>query len=139
VVDQNVFRHEKQEHAIKQNGDAVGIITNPIDVLPNNVFLGQANPIGPLGSCDFVGDGGQDQFLATGVTWWARSNSTAQWRYLNTKPERNSRLQLGHVDNDGKCDVALRPASPVIPPRFYAKNGMGPWRPVQVLDPIGDQ
>ncbi|HEU4510623.1 MAG TPA: hypothetical protein VFR78_20495 [Pyrinomonadaceae bacterium] len=139
VADQNVFKHGNRNDAIKQNGDAVGAITNPIDVLPNNVFLGKNDPVGPLGSCDFVGDGGQDQFLATGVTWWARSNSTAQWRYLNTKPERNSRLQLGHVDNDGKCDVALRPASPVIPPRFYAKNGMGAWRPVQVLDPIGDQ
>jgi len=73
--------------------------------------------------------------MATGVGWWALSTVTFQWRYLNTKPERNAQLQLGDVDHDGKCDVAIRPGSPVVPPRWYAKNGGGPWLPVQVLDP----
>ena len=139
VVDGNVFQAFPRDDAIAQNGNLDGKITNPIDVRPNNLFLSRTWPIGPSGSCDFVGDGKLDDFMATGVTWWARSRATTQWRYLNTKPEYAQRLQLGNVDNDGKCDVALRPSSPVIPPRFYTKNGTGPWRPVQVLDPIGDQ
>jgi hypothetical protein len=135
VVDGNVFKDGSRSHAIAQNGGcgAGDNITKPIDVRPNNVF--GVDPTTQLGSCDFFGDGQQDQFMATGVTWWAKSPITQQWRYLNTMPERLPQLQLGNVDNDGRCDVAVRPPNPVMPPRKYARNGMGPWVPVQVLTP----
>ena len=132
VVDQNAFAHKTRKDAINQ--EPFGAAVKPIDVRPNNIF-GIDSPASPLGTCDFIGDGGQDTFMATGVTWWALSQVTSQWRYLNTKPERNAQLQLGHVDNDGKCDVAIK-ASPVTPPRWYTKAGAGRWLPVQVLDPI---
>jgi len=107
VVDGNVFKHESRSDAIAQNGEPGwgDNITNPIDVRPNNVF--GADPMVELGRCDFVGNGKQDQFMATGVTWWTNSSTTLQWRYLNTMPERLPQLELGNVDNDGKCDVAL--------------------------------
>lgn len=106
-------------------------IRNPIDVRPNNVF--GVDPTAELGSCDFFGDGQQDQFMATGVTWWARSPVTQQWRYLNTIKERLPQLQLGRVDGDVVCDIALRTARPdVIPPRTYSKGGTGPWKPTLV-------
>ena len=132
VVDQNAFAHKTRNGAINQ--EPFGAVVKPIEVRPNNIF-GIDSPIAPLGTCDFIGDGGQDTFMATGVTWWAYSLLTSQWRYLNTKPERKAQLQLGHVDNDGKCDVAIK-SSPVTPPRWYAKAGAGPWFPMQVLDPI---
>src|SRR5712691_7966858 len=115
VVDGNVFRHGSGD-AIGQNGDC-GFwgdnITNPIDVRPNNVF--GANPMAKLGSCDFFGDGVQEQFMATGVSWWAFSPVTLQWRFLNTMSEQLPDLQLRKIDGDQICDVAPRMSPPQAP------------------------
>ena len=135
VVEGNVFKHNSRSDAIAQNGDLGwgDNINKPIDVRPDNIF--HADPMVELETCDFFGDGVQDHFMATGVTWWAMSPTTLQWRYLNTMPERLSQLQLGNFDNDAKCDVALRPSNPLLPlgPKTYSNNGMGPWVPVHVL------
>jgi len=130
VVDGNVFAHESRSDAISQNGGCGygDNINNPIDVRTNNVF--GVNPLAELGSCDFFGDGQLDQFMATGVTWWAKSPTTHQWRYLNTMPELLSQLQLGKIDGDMVCDVASRTSSPIVLPKKYSKSGMGPWVPV---------
>lgn len=135
VVDGNVFRHKDSDSAIGQNGNC-GFgdnITNPIDIRPNNEF--DVDPTTELASGDFAGDGQQDQFMATGVTWWAKSPVTDQWRYLNTMKERLPQLVLGDFDNDGKCDVALGPFNPETGPQMYSKNGTGPWEPLHVLSP----
>lgn len=134
VVDGNVFKHGSRGGAIAQTGYCGwgDNITNPIDVRSNNVF--GVDPTTELGSCDLVGDGQQDQFMATGVTWWARSPVTGQWRYLNTMRERLPQLVLGDFDNDGKCDVALRPVNAITTgPRTYSKGGTGPWVPLHVV------
>lgn len=133
VVDGNVFKFGSRSDAIAQNG-ACGWgdnITNPINVLPNNEF--GVDPMAQLGSCDFFGDGRPDQFMATGNTWWAKSPSTGQWRYMNTMRERLPQLLLGRVDNDSVCDVALRPANPAMAPRAWSKSGKGPWLTRDVL------
>jgi hypothetical protein len=96
VIDGNVFKHKKGD-AIDQNG-ACGWgdnITNPIDVRPNNQY--GVNPMSALGSADYAGDGQIDQSMATGVTWWAKSPVTEQWRYLNTMSERLPQLVLQKV------------------------------------------
>lgn len=134
VVDGNVFKHKNRGDAIAQNGEPSWFgddITKPIDVRPNNVF--GVDPTTELGSCDFFGDGQQDQFMATGVTWWAKSPVTGQWRYLNTMKERLPELQLGKVDGDTICDVAPRSPRPEMIPRTYSKSGTSPWRPVHVI------
>ena len=141
VVDGNVFKNERisdtilHSGAIAQNGNC-GFgdnISNPIDVRPNNVF--GADPMAELGSCDFFGDGQEDQFMATGVTWWALSPVTLQWRYLNTMPERLPELQLAKIDGDAVCDVAPRSRDPAKPPEKYSKSGTGPWVTPHVLHP----
>jgi hypothetical protein len=132
VVDGNVFKHASRSGAITQNGDTDGNITKPIDIRPNNVF--GSDPLASLGSCDLVGDGIADQFMATGVTWWAKSPVTEQWRYLNTMPERLQQIVLVNVDNDGRCDVAIPPPSRAVPPRRYSKNGTGPWVQVSIFE-----
>jgi hypothetical protein len=135
IADGNVFKHSSRGNAISQNGACGGWgdnITKPIDVRPNNKF--GVNPLTQLGSGDFFGDGQMEQFMATGVTWWAKSPVTGQWRYLNTMPERLPQLLLQKVDNDVVFDVALRPPEPEMPPRMYSKSGTGPWIPLQVVE-----
>ena len=73
--------------------------------------------------------------MATGVTWWAKSPVTRQWRYLNTMPERLSQLQLLRVDGDAVCDVAPRTKRPEALPGKYSRSGTGPWAPVLVVKP----
>ena len=149
VVDHNVFAHGNQVDAIAQNGECnfwwrffTGFwvsqpsgygITNPILVTPTNVF--GADPMSQLGSCHFAGDEVQDQFMATGVTWWVRSGLTGQWRYLNTMSEKLSELQFQDFDGDGICDVLPRLRFPVTIPTKYSKGGTTPWLPVGVIPP----
>jgi len=71
-----------------------------------------------------------DEFMATGVTWWAKSLVTQQWRYLNTMPETLAQLQLADWDHDGVRDVAERSPVPEIAPRRYSKSGAGRWTPL---------
>ncbi|SJM92910.1 right-handed parallel beta-helix repeat-containing protein [Crenothrix polyspora] len=127
TVDANVFFHGDEMHAIKQNGDRNLLVT------PNNVY--GVNPSEPknLVQCDFDGDGRQDDFMATGITWWARSAVNQQWRYLNTKTEKPGSLIIKDFDGDGKCDVALKPRNPTLSPQKYAKNGIGDWTNLIVL------
>jgi hypothetical protein len=99
--------------------------------LPNNAFgvdpLSQLKP--ESDSCDFEGsrDGKRDLFMATGITWWAKSPVDGQWRYLNSMPERRPQLLLTDINGDGICDVAERPLIPAVPSRRYSKSGTGPW------------
>ena len=140
VVDHNVFAHGSQGDAIEQGGDCsywclfIGNdITNPIKVTPANVF--GADPMSELGSCHFAGDEVQDQFMASGVTWWVRSGLTGQWRYWNTMSEKVSELQFQDFDGDGICDVLPRLRFPEVIPKKYSKGGTTPWLPVGVIPP----
>ncbi len=63
---------------------------------------------GDFGMGDFDGDGVDDLFLGTGVTWWFSSGATAEWRFLNRMPERASALRFGDFDADGRTDVIAR-------------------------------
>jgi hypothetical protein len=134
VVDGNVFKQRKSD-AIDQNGACGGWgdnITNPIDVRPNNQF--RVDPMAQLGSCDFAGDGQQDEFMATGVTWWAKSPVTGQWRYLNTMTERLPELELRAVGGDSTCDVVPRGTRPEAVSRVYSKSGTSPWTPMAAVE-----
>jgi hypothetical protein len=136
VVSGNVFKTSSRSDAIAQNGSC-GVwgdnITNPIDVRSDNVF--GSDPMAHLGHGDFVGDGQQDDFMATGVTWWARSPVTEQWRYLNTMREQLPELQLADVDGDGVCDVAIRMPFPEAVAETYSKSGTGGWTHRNVIGP----
>jgi hypothetical protein len=135
VADSNVFKHKSRSDAIAQNGEP-GFgdnITNPIQV-SNNVF-DCGDLTAELGRGDFFGDGLEDDFLATGVTWWARSPTTEQWRYLNTMKERLPELQLGKIDGDAIWDVAPRTRQFGTPPEKYSKSGTSAWLPRNVIHP----
>jgi hypothetical protein len=136
VVDNNVFAHGSVSEAIAQNGKCSWFgddITNPIKVTPTNVF--GVDPTADLRSCNFAGDDGLDQFMATGVTWWAKSATTGQWRYLNTMPEKVPQLLFRDIDGDGICDVLPWMRFPDRMPDRYSKGGATPWLPVVVIQP----
>ncbi len=137
VVDANVFRHKTADDAIAQNGDPG--ITNtpskPITVEPTNTW-DCGDLLADLGKGDFFGDGQLEDFMATGVTWWARSPITGHWRYLNTMKERLPQLQLIHVDGDAICDVAPKMRElAAAPPEKYSKGGTTPWLQRNVIHP----
>lgn len=134
VVDANVFALASARDAIVQNPDGghtdaqghwVPNIPRPIQITANNLW--GVNPLATLGHCDFDGDGRIDDFMATGVTWWARSAATQQWRYLSTRTEGLSELVLGDFEGDGRCDVGKRPRTPGQAVTTYSVGGTGPW------------
>lgn len=57
--------------------------------------------------CDFDGDGVDEEFYATGTSWWVKKVGDPDYamRYLNTSTLRLSELATGDVNGDGICDV----------------------------------
>ena len=137
VVDSNVFKHEKSGDAIAQSDNCHSKTNHPYTET-NNKF--GRDPTQELGHCNFAGYGPglADAFMVTGVTWWAWSPVTLQWRYLNTisapaadpaKGQQLSDLKLADIDGDGLCDVAQKTRAPHGLPNMYSKSGTGPWTP----------
>ncbi|MGE3511301.1 MAG: FG-GAP-like repeat-containing protein [Vicinamibacterales bacterium] len=93
----NVFAHE----FLTGFQPALGGYVENISTSGNRLGI---NENGNYGRCDFDRDGLDDEFLATGQTWWFRSGGR-HWVYLNTSPARLSEITLGDVDRDGRCDV----------------------------------
>jgi hypothetical protein len=146
VAKNNVFRHTNEGDAIKQNGEPNRIqtgllwvfgailaaltdsITKPIEKSGNT--YGCPDFTATVDQGDFVGDSKQDDFMATGVTWWAKYISPrgdGQWRYLNTMREKQDALQVVNADTDNVSDVMPR----VTPPgelEKYSKGGRSPWQ-----------
>ena len=102
VISGNVFARSDEDAAIKlYTHDNVSVV--------NNVY--NIDTYGDYGVCDFDGDGVDDLFLATGVSWWFSSFGEFHWSHLNNQRIRLQDLRLGYFDADQRCDV-LREGSP---------------------------
>jgi hypothetical protein len=118
-IENNVFVQESPD-------DAVALQTHD-HVYPDP--LARANragldSYGQYGVCDFNGDGRDDLFLPTGVTWWYSSAGKMNWVYLNAASEMLGQVALGDFDGDGRCDVfAVHGGKWVI-----SSGGTGEWR-----------
>jgi hypothetical protein len=142
VTRDNVFRHPDVSSAFSQNGEPGHAPTNPIQGMSDNTFRCPdfTRPV-LLGKGDFYGDRVEDDFMASGATWWVRHPVGGQWRYLNTMTERLPELSLEKVDNDAVCDVAPRIHRRRLEgglgslPEKYSKGGRTPWQPVVQLPP----
>lgn len=93
--------------AIDQNGNPgwpqPKNITNPIQGKETNTY--KIDTYGKYGVCDFDGDGIDDLFLATGVSWWYMSGAKMHWTFLNSHPEQLDQVLLGDFNGDHRCDV----------------------------------
>lgn len=115
VIEGNVFAHSSLGDAVKLNDRTRVLVgTNRVGI----------DSYGRYGVCDFDGDGRDDLFLPTGVTWWYASGGSMQWTYLNTASELLDQLRLGDFDGDGRCDVlAVHGAQWDV-----SSGGRTPWR-----------
>jgi hypothetical protein len=106
----NVFAHSDQWGGIVD--DAAMVQNDPGDnfYATQNTFGATFTDMLVSAACDFNGDGAPDDFLATGATWWYRSNAFgplfSSWRHLRTSPvKRNQLIFFGDLNSDGICDM----------------------------------
>jgi hypothetical protein len=105
VVEHNVFAHSEQDGgtvftgAMVQNESGLHHADN---ILGHDTFKDRK-------SCDFDGDGIEDPFIATGVTFWFFSSALdGRWVFLGQSPASLDEVSLGDFDGDGRCDAAAR-------------------------------
>jgi hypothetical protein len=108
----NVFAHEYPWDAVEQSP--------PFGNLEERDNRLDIDGSARYGACDFDGDGADDQFMATGETWWYSSRGDGPWTYLNTSEALLADLILGRFDGDERCDV--------VSGDLISSGGTGRWR-----------
>lgn len=88
---------------------------------------------GDLAVGDFDGDGRDDVFFGTGVTWWYASGGAAEWRFLNRMPEAASQLRFGDLDGDRRTDVVAVHDDHID----VSWAGSSPWFPLNTAGGLG--
>jgi hypothetical protein len=108
TIDHNVFVRSDRGAAIDLFQDCC-----TVKVLENNLY--DVETFGRYGVCDLDGDGMDDLFLLTGVTWWFSSRGTYPWTYLRLDDSEPKNLRLGYFDGTTRCGV-------------MSDTGTGIWR-----------
>jgi hypothetical protein len=116
----NVFPHGSVS-------DAVDLYTNENVNLQDNVA--DFDSFGGYGVCDFDGDGIDDLFLPTGVTWWFSSYGEFHWSFLSAKNERLEKLRFGYFDDDLRCDVLTESDGKWV----FSSGGVEWWKPLGAI------
>ncbi len=77
----------------------------------DNVFVGantySKDGFGQYQVCDFDGDGIDDLFLATGVSWWFSGQARFPWTHLQATHVTADQLRLGYFTGGQRCDVLV--------------------------------
>ncbi|MEO8551919.1 MAG: RICIN domain-containing protein [Kofleriaceae bacterium] len=109
-------------------------ITNPLRSCPrrNGMSAGSCDT-GDIAVGDFDGDGIDDLFFGSGVTWWYSSGGTAEWRFLSRKTHLASDLRFGDLDADGRTDVIAFDGHDFQ----VSWAGASPWFPLNVMTEQG--
>ncbi|HEX2586136.1 MAG TPA: VCBS repeat-containing protein [Steroidobacteraceae bacterium] len=95
-IQHNIFARSSERAAIDLFDDAgIHVDHNSYDV----------DTFGQYATCDFDGDGVDDLFLATGVTWWFSSAAQFPWTFLRADSNLSDAVALGDFDGDNRCDV----------------------------------
>lgn len=98
TIDHNIFVRSDRGAAIELAEDCCRV-----KVLENNLY--NVETFGRYGVCDLDGDGTDDLFLPTGVTWWYSSKGTYQWTYLRQDDHELNNLRLVHFAGSNRCSV----------------------------------
>ncbi|MDI3465263.1 MAG: VCBS repeat-containing protein [Nitrospira sp.] len=98
TIDHNVFVRSDRGAAIELAEDCC-----TVKILDNNLY--DVETFGHYGVCDLDGDGIDDLFLPTGVTWWFSSQGTYPWTYLKRDDSESNNLRLGSFDGTTRCGV----------------------------------
>lgn len=118
-IENNVFAHKSIGAAIAlRSRTRVHVGSGP---RANTV---RADTFGRYGVCDFDGDGTDDLFLPTGVSWWYSSGGRMHWVFLNAASERLGQVALGDFDGDRRCDVFTVHGDEWV----ISSGGTSPWR-----------
>lgn len=122
-INNNVFPHHGLEN--DWGADAVSLQyrqdIGAIKLGPNNRLDTQT--YGQYGVGDFDGDGIDDLFLATGVSWWFSGMGEFPWRFLALRNEQLKQLRFGYFDADNKCDVVTESNNAWM----ISSGGTGQW------------
>jgi hypothetical protein len=122
-ISNNVFPHHGLEG--DWGADAVALQyrqdIGAIKLGPNNRLDTQT--YGQYGMCDFDGDGIDDLFLATGVSWWFSGGGEFPWRFLARRNERLKDVRFGYFDGDNRCDVLVESNGAWV----ISSGGTGQW------------
>lgn len=98
TIDHNIFVRSDRGAAIELAEDCCRV-----KVLENNLY--NVETFGRYGVCDLDGDGTDDLFLPTGVTWWYSSGGKHPWTYLRQDDQELKTLRLGQFDGNSRCGV----------------------------------
>lgn len=106
TVHNNVFAQQDRWAGIDDGVISPGaLMQNETGLLEWNNEFG-VNTFDQRGHCDFDGDGVNDDFVATGVTWWyASSRLGGRWVYLDRSSAGLGDVILRDVTGDVRCDV----------------------------------
>ena len=96
-IQHNIFARSSHRTAIDMKDDT-DITSNP-NTYDTDTFGHYTVP------CDFDGDGVDDLFFATGVTWWYSSGGQFPWTFMQANRNQADQLAFGDFDHDKRCDV----------------------------------
>lgn len=127
-IENNVFAHERLMGGdTAYNNGAINLNSGR-----DRIYVGtgaKANTtgvdtFGHYGVCDFDGDGKDDLFQPTGVSWWYASAGRMHWVFLNAAAERLPQLAFGYFDGDRRCDVFTVRGNEFL----ISSGGSEPWK-----------
>ena len=119
-IQHNVFARSSERNAIDLFDDHdIAVDHNDYD----------ADTYGQYTTCDFDGDGVDDLFLATGVTWWYSSGGQFPWTFMQADRNRANQLAFGDFDHDRRCDILEE-----LPTQqgvwYISRGGVSPLEPL---------
>jgi hypothetical protein len=117
LIDQNVFARSDKDAAIDLYADCC-----TVTIKGNNQY--DVDTFGQYAVCDFDGDGIDDLFLATGVTWWFSSAGKFPWTFLRRDDNALKDLRFGYFDGDPRCDVLRQTVTGFW---FISSGGVSDW------------
>ncbi|MER6434396.1 hypothetical protein ABT272_43210 [Streptomyces sp900105245] len=99
IVSGNVFSHSDRDSALVQNESGMNVGRNTYGLIPQTSTRSAV--------CDFNGDGTNDNFFASGNTWWYGSSNQGYTYLRDSSTLLKDVTDFGDKNSDGLCDVQV--------------------------------